>query len=186
MGEQPRRMRAARRIVIVLCSVLAPVLWTRGAPAETSPRAGAEAPQTVGTNGSGQAPDFVPLHYGGQFVGDLRHLPDTPAGDHAHHPLLPRPALDRFTQPDPAHQTGGFVAPAPAPGGGGDASTGAFEGLSFNGDCGGVPCGDGHPPDTNGDVGPEYYVQTINTSVGIWQKSSGTRVAAFSFNALMS
>lgn len=102
---------------------------------------------------------------------------------HAHHPLLPRPALDRFTHPDPAHQTGNFVAPTPGPGGGGDPSAGAFEGMSFNGDCGGVPCGNGHPPDPNGDVGPEYYVQAINTSVGIWQKSSGTPPVLPSFVA---
>ena len=99
--------------------------------------------------------------------------------------MLPA-GLDHLIQPDPAHQTGGFVAP--------DARTwrrrrsvrGRLRRVSFNGDCGGVPCGDGHPPDTNGDVGPEHYVQLINTSVGIWQKSSGARVAAFSFNALMS
>jgi hypothetical protein len=62
----------------------------------------------------------------------------------------------------------------------------SFEGLAFNDDCGGSPCGDGHPPDTNGDVGPTYYIQTVNTSIGIFDKSSGSRVAAFTFNAFMS
>src|SRR5262249_55614065 len=61
-----------------------------------------------------------------------------------------------------------------------------FEGLHFNEDCGGVSCGDGHPPDPNGDVGPHYFVETVNTSVGIYDKSNGQRVAGFSFNALMS
>ncbi|HEY7025158.1 MAG TPA: Ig-like domain repeat protein [Candidatus Limnocylindrales bacterium] len=46
--------------------------------------------------------------------------------------------------------------------------------------------GAGHPPDPNGDVGPTYYIQTINTAIGIFNKSSGNRVAAFTFNALMS
>jgi len=63
--------------------------------------------------------------------------------------------------------------PAPSP-------SNSFEGLDF------TNWGAGHPPDTNGDVGPQYYIQTINTSVGIYNKSDGTRVAAFSFNTLMS
>ena len=65
------------------------------------------------------------------------------------------------------------AAPAPAP----DSS---FDGLDF------ATWGAGHPPDTNGDVGPTYYIQTINTSIGIYDKSTGNRVAAFTFNAFMS
>ncbi len=65
------------------------------------------------------------------------------------------------------------AAPAPSP----DAS---FEGLDF------ASWGAGHPPDTNGDVGPTYYMQTINTSIGIYDKSTGNRVAAFTFDAFMS
>ena len=71
------------------------------------------------------------------------------------------------------------AAPAPAP------ST-TFEGLHFTEDCNGTQCGAGHPPDTNGDVGPTYYVQTINTAIGIYDKSTGSRIAAFSFDAFMS
>src|SRR5205807_2823586 len=72
----------------------------------------------------------------------------------------------------------GPLAPAPSP-------SSSSAGPSYNADCGGTPCGDGHPPDTNGDVGPTYYIQTINTSIGIYDKSTGTRVAAFTFNALI-
>ncbi len=63
--------------------------------------------------------------------------------------------------------------PAPSP-------TSSFDGLDF------ANWGAGHPPDTNGDVGPTYYIQTINSSIGIYDKASGTRVAAFTFNAFMS
>jgi hypothetical protein len=70
-------------------------------------------------------------------------------------------------------------APAPSP-------TSSFEGLAFNDDCGGVRCGQGHPPDTNGDVGPTYYIETVNTAIAIYNKSTGSRVAAFSFNSFMS
>jgi hypothetical protein len=62
---------------------------------------------------------------------------------------------------------------APAP----DSS---FDGLDF------ANWGAGHPPDPNGDVGPNYYIQTVNTSIGIYDKSNGNRVAAFTFNSFMS
>ncbi len=65
------------------------------------------------------------------------------------------------------------AAAAPAP----DSS---FDGLDF------ATWGAGHPPDENGDVGPTYYIQTVNTSIGIYNKTTGTRVAAFTFNSFMS
>ncbi|HEY2322668.1 MAG TPA: carboxypeptidase-like regulatory domain-containing protein, partial [Thermoanaerobaculia bacterium] len=55
-----------------------------------------------------------------------------------------------------------------------------FDGLDF------ANWGAGHPPDTNGDVGPNYYIQTINTSIGVFRKTDGARVAAFTFNTFMS
>src|SRR5437588_3569721 len=73
----------------------------------------------------------------------------------------------------------GPLTPAPSP-------SSSFDGLSYNGDCGGTQCGDGHPPDPNGDRGPAYYIPTINTSIGIYNKGTGAQVAAFTFNSLMS
>src|SRR5437763_3530937 len=67
----------------------------------------------------------------------------------------------------------GVSAPAPAP-------TSTFGGLDFN------TWGAGHPPDTNGDVGPTYYVETVNTSIGIFNKSNGNLVSAFTFDTFMS
>jgi len=32
------------------------------------------------------------------------------------------------------------------------------------------------PPDTNGDVGPAHYVQTVNSSFAIWNKSTGQKL----------
>ncbi|HEV8579624.1 MAG TPA: carboxypeptidase regulatory-like domain-containing protein [Thermoanaerobaculia bacterium] len=55
-----------------------------------------------------------------------------------------------------------------------------FPGLDF------ATWGNGHPPDTVGDVGPVYYIQAINTSLGIFRKSDGVRVAALGFNTFMS
>ena len=67
--------------------------------------------------------------------------------------------------------SGGALAPAP------DSS---FDGLDF------ATWGAGHPPDENGDVGPIDYIQVVNTSIGIYDKSTGNRVAAFTFDAFMS
>lgn len=41
--------------------------------------------------------------------------------------------------------------------------------------------GAGWPPDTDGDVGPNHYIQAVNTSIAIYNKS-GARLAAFTFN----
>ena len=41
--------------------------------------------------------------------------------------------------------------------------------------------GAGHPPDTSGAVGPDQYVQTVNTSIGIYAKS-GEQLNAFTYN----
>jgi len=68
---------------------------------------------------------------------------------------------------------GGPQAPAPAP-------LASFLGLDFNN------WGAGHPPDTNGDVGPTYFIETVNTSIGIYNKSTGVRIAAFTFDTFMS
>ena len=64
-------------------------------------------------------------------------------------------------------------APAPPP-------NGVFEGLDrFN-------WGAGSPPDTNGDVGPNHFIETVNTSIGIFRKSDGFLEAAFTFDTFMS
>ncbi len=51
-----------------------------------------------------------------------------------------------------------------------------FAGMQFSAN------GSGWPPDTNGDVGPNHYIQTVNTSVGIYNKSTGAAISAVTFN----
>jgi len=86
------------------------------------------------------------------------------------HPAAP---LHTATAPDPAVQSSPPLANAP------EASI-TFPGLDHDG------WGDGWPPDTNGDVGPQHFIQTVNTSVGIFRKSDGANLAAFTFNTLFS
>ena len=124
------------------------------------------------------------LRRAGAFDGDLRALPPAvqrwPRERGEHEGPEPNPtAVDPgvTTPTDPAVPSSGLVIltpPAPAP-----SPSRNFEGLDFNN------FGAGHPPDTVGDVGPEYYIQSINSSVGIFTKATGVREAAFSLNTLM-
>jgi len=122
------------------------------------------------------------LRRGHSFHGDLRTLPQIPPhkferpereAPRARPTLLPGAQTSNSSQAAPVQSPPLPSAPAPAP-------SNSFDGLDY------ANWGAGHPPDTNGDVGPTYYIQTINTSVGVYNKSDATRVAAFTFNTLMS
>ncbi|MFN0278126.1 MAG: hypothetical protein ACKVRN_05925 [Pyrinomonadaceae bacterium] len=56
----------------------------------------------------------------------------------------------------------------------------SFNAMTFNLN------GSGFPPDTVGDVGPNHYVQAVNTSVGIYNKTTGAAFSTFTFNTLWS
>src|SRR5204862_8318054 len=88
-------------------------------------------------------------------------------------PKSPDDVLPGPSAVDSALQTGGTTASAPTSGS-------AWVGLDH------TNWGAGWPPDPNGDVGPNDYVQTVNTSIGIWSKSTGTRAAAMTFDTLFS
>ena len=119
------------------------------------------------------------------FHGDLRALPYIPQVREERPELEPPPFLPRLYQPPGGisavkSTAGGLTktaramnAPAPAP-------TLTFDGLDY------ATWGGGHPPDPNGDVGPAYFIQVVNTSIGIYRKSDGVRVAALTFNTFMS
>jgi hypothetical protein len=92
----------------------------------------------------------------------LRDLPPAPAGLPDLLPLYTRPVGDGLNIPQP-------LGPDPvwqrAPGGGPAmlAPLLSFEGVN---NVNGVA-----PPDTNGDVGPDHYVQWVNLSFAIWDKN---------------
>jgi len=52
-----------------------------------------------------------------------------------------------------------------------------FAGMNF------LAHGSGWPPDTCGDVGAKYYVQAINTSIGIFDKITGELLSTTTFDA---
>ncbi len=60
-------------------------------------------------------------------------------------------------------------------------------GLSFEGIGNPVACSGCTPPDTNGDVGPNHYVQMVNaTKVQIWDKAGTSLVGPFDLGSLWS
>ncbi|MGE5138296.1 MAG: hypothetical protein ACM3JD_02435 [Rudaea sp.] len=59
-------------------------------------------------------------------------------------------------------------------------------GLGFNDACLGGQCGAGWPPDPNGDAGLNYYVQAVNTSIGVFSKATGERLLAIRFDQFWS
>ena len=134
----------------------------------------------------GPEPRVERLQLAGSTSVDVRDLPQLPGPARPSRDLIaerhaPRVALQgrREAAPVGSGVAEGRLAPAPAPGI-------SFEGLHFTEACTGGQCGDGHPPDTNGDVGPNHYVQAINVAIGIYDKTSGSRLAGFTFNSLMS
>jgi len=122
------------------------------------------------------------LKKAGSYDGDLRGLPiDGPVkrerpereGPEPNPQIAPvaKGTEKGLTPQIPPFDPLALAAPAPSA---------SFDGLDF------ANWGAGHPPDTNGDVGPTYYIQTVNTSIGVYDKATGTRVAAFTFDTFMS
>jgi Carboxypeptidase regulatory-like domain len=51
-----------------------------------------------------------------------------------------------------------------------------FDGLNI------ADGGGWHPPDTNGDVGPVHYIQTVNIAIGIYDKATGDELLNLPYN----
>ncbi|MEO8378199.1 MAG: carboxypeptidase regulatory-like domain-containing protein, partial [Acidobacteriota bacterium] len=147
-----------------------------GAPSDT-PAGGSRKPVKIGP------PVERRLTRAARKVFDLRSLPSTrpvPRERPEHEGPEVEPVMAEPLGPNaqPLPDTDFLRAPvvmaaAPAP-------NIVFEGLDREN------WGAGSPPDTNGDVGPTYYIQSVNTSVGVYRKSDGFREAAFTFDTLMS
>jgi len=105
--------------------------------------------------------------------GDLRDLPQI--GDNLPRLEMPRPGMFKDLVPtppgtaDPVAQTLQGAGQMPAP-------LMNFDGLHY-GEYGGW-----HPPDTNGDVGPNHYIQSVNVGIGIFDKATGSRLVGISFD----
>ncbi len=131
------------------------------------------------THNGGKTPPYVDGPFTNQpvfpavFNGDLRNLRQTPLTPHE----LPEPKGEKTVSGinvsgwvDPLAQTAQAQGQMPEP-------VKSFPGLDFQN------FGGGWPPDTNGDVGPTYYIQTVNMSIGIYDKATASRVVGMSYNA---
>jgi hypothetical protein len=131
------------------------------------------------TRSGGTTPPYVNGPFTGQavgptvFNGDLRNLRQRPLTPHE----LPKPKgdkledspFDRSGWVDPLAQTTLSQGQMPEP-------IANFAGLDL------ANFGGGWPPDTNGDVGPNYYIQTVNMSMGIYDKATGARVVGLDYD----
>ena len=166
------------RASMVLSILLSTIFLTAGAALP----AGAES--AAGPATASKAPDtdilgpFVgqPV-YPTVFNGDLRDLPQIPQSAPSPLPLRYAPgqepkgsASQAANWVDGAAQTSFSNGQMPGP-------IQNFAGLDFN------TFGNGWPPDTNGDVSPSHYIQTVNTSIGIYDKTTGNRLVGLSFDS---
>jgi Divergent InlB B-repeat domain len=119
-----------------------------------------------------------------EYDGDVRDLPQAYVPNYYHmwnefpEPPSHKPMLSGSSAPMPLPPNV-VLAPMPSP-------SMNFPGLSFTTSVTGGTAGAGWPPDTNGDVGPTYYIQAVNDAWAIFSKSTGSMVAAFTENQLWS
>jgi uncharacterized repeat protein (TIGR01451 family) len=101
------------------------------------------------------------------FNGNVRRLPNVPVVRSQVRPELEAPDAG-FPKVGPAAPAIPTAPNMPSP-------SQSFAGLDYN------TWGSGHPPDSVGDVGPNHYVQAVNTSIGFYSKT-GTQQAALTFD----
>src|SRR4051812_15533823 len=100
----------------------------------------------------------------GHRDGSIRHIPrgNLVRGEARPEPQSPNDRLPGAAATDTVAQTTTAAATEPA-------GRLGFAGLNH------TAWGAGWPPDPSGDVGPNHYVQTVNTSIGIWDKSGNVQ-----------
>jgi hypothetical protein len=186
-------LKTLYRLPLVL-GVLLAFLFLPSGPAQVEQAPSAKQPQSpelaassrdadvaVGVEPAPPLPDkipAIPLPEGpihpSPLTGGVRHLPYVPPSPDTKPEFELAPGAAKIGNQTPAPAAPSLVlAPMPAP-------LKSFDGLDFNNN------GAGHPPDTNGDVGSTYYMQAVNTSIGIFNKQTGALQAAFTFNSFWS
>jgi hypothetical protein len=172
--SQPESGRWSRRRGFLRLALPCLVIVAAASPAAASEAPASEAP--AGAASTAALATVVP-HV---FSGDVRNLPQVaaPMRYHSWEPKEPpsaKPLAPARTTAAPAN-----LALAPMP-----ATTQNFSGLSFSTSVTGGQVGAGWPPDVNGDVGPNHYIEAVNDAYGIYSKT-GTLLAGFTENSLWS
>jgi hypothetical protein len=187
------RLKTLYRLLLVLGTLLALVFLLSGPPSAV-PAPSGKLPQSPELAAPGRDADLelsvepapplpermpaILLSEGtiqpSPLTGGVRNLPYVPPSPVSRPEFEFAPGATKVTNNGLAPAPPNLVlSPMPAP-------LMTFDGLDFNNN------GAGHPPDPNGDVGPTYYMQAVNTSIGIFDKRTGALDAAFTFNSFWS
>ena len=169
------RTKSIQYLLAVLALFSSMCAAVGAAPAQTPLQPPANSPGILG-------PFTGEMIYPTVWNGDLRTLPPIGAADAeggaapdvtpARLTPMEMKALDAKATQRSTHLTApatGAQEPAPPP-------SANFAGMQFSTN------GSGWPPDTNGDVGPNHYIQAVNTSVGIYNKTTGAAISTVTFN----
>jgi hypothetical protein len=176
--------RVAAAVLVVVVSVGAAALLSGSGGSSAEQAVGAAGIEENGPGGEGRPVAFDPngakavsapeLVTGrrGSFDGNLRALDGKKPRDRGERPEKgqPEPGLTPAVT-DAAAQAATPALAAPIPGT-------VFNGLNLTSN------GNGYPPDTNGDVGPNHFIQSVNTSIGIFSKT-GTKLLSFPFDGFI-
>ena len=125
----------------------------------------------------------------GEYNGDLSRRPLAAEAavprQKIYRPRLPGPPSTKFMTapvlPSAPQISGAPLASMPGP-------MQHFAGLNHDDICNSInsiKCGAGWPPDPNGDVGPNHYIEAVNDAVAIYSKT-GTLLASFTEDDLWS
>jgi hypothetical protein len=193
-GSRIRAFAAARLSLIVAVAILVAAFVTATAfmksGGERQTGAGSASPDPARRDGArpangqdGETPVYaLPKAAPAVFNGDVRDLPLVPQrmreGEELRSPSNPKQFLPEARGP---HKSEPNISLAPMP-----APIQNFPGMSLTDTCTGGQCGAGIPPDTNGDVGPNHYIQGVNSAYAIYDKSNGNLLASFTENSLFS
>ncbi len=174
MSQPSRKFWTLAVTVLVIFGLLSGLL----VPLFNLKQAQAAARQTATTPSYIKGPTVGPTISAGQFNGDVRSLPRISPGEGSE---VPPPGVIKQNSSINGEGSASFadqaVQKTPA-NGQMPAPIMDFAGLSRN-DAGGWI-----PPDTNGDVGPNVYIQTVNVGIGIYNKTTGENIATFDYNDL--
>ena len=129
-----------------------------------------------------QNPEVVPMVGPVLMNQDLRKLPYVPSTvEVEHQPLMRHPRARTGGEP-PEYQSfqtllDNVFRPLPTM----PPPLLTFDGVNFS--QSGCGC---YPPDTNGDVGPNHYVQSVNSSFRVFDKTGAPLTGAITFNSFFS
>ena len=118
-----------------------------------------------------------------EYSGDVSDLPlfsvTTRLSPKMYRPRLKLSRAEKMSVPPVVKELQSNISLAPMP-----SPILSFDGLSYSESCASPDCAD-LPPDANGDVGLNYYIQAVNDAFAIYDKT-GKRLASFSENQLWS